>query len=66
VSLMAKQCFDELHTVSFLDSAFVKWVYVIGHTATWDKASGPLLSTSYFASQIVGVLYLNTNHRLSV
>jgi len=59
---MEKRCFDELNTVSFLDSAFVKWVYVMGHSAAWDKASGPPLLLSYCASQIIGVLCLNTNH----
>jgi len=66
VLLMAKRCFDELNTVSFLYSAFVKWFYVMGHSAGWDKSSGPPLSLSYFASQIIGVLCLNTNHRLHV
>jgi hypothetical protein len=63
---MAKRWFDGLNTVSFLDSAFVKWVYVTGRTAAWDKASGLLLSISYFVSQIIGVMYLNINHRLYV
>lgn len=66
VLFMAKRCFDELNTVRFVDSAFVKWVYVMGHPAAWDKSSGPPLTLSYFASQIIGVLHLNTNHRLHV
>ena len=64
--LTAKRCFDELNIVRFLDSAFVKWVYVMGHPAAWDKSSGPPLTLSYIASQIIGVQYLNTNHRLRV
>jgi hypothetical protein len=66
VLLMAKRCFDELNTASFPDSTFVKWVYVMEHPAAWDKAFGPPLSLGYSASQIIGVLYLNSNHRLHV